>query len=157
MSLFFWLLFVVHVFGRFGRFEVQLSPFWWYWVFLRVLIGVLSFFGQITLVCLAQFETASTTALLRKSIDIILAFVFQIVFFGVSNSFIFFFLQNFTYQFNFKFLKGKPGLLKICGTIIISFAIITSSLKKVFNSNSEKWMKYRLLQLLFSHSKVAEI
>ena len=72
-----------------------------------VLIGVLSFAGQVTLVYLAKIESnyknfycilekitvkyfrcpffilgAGTTALLRKSFDVILAFAFQIIFFS---------------------------------------------------------------------------
>ena len=50
-----------------------------------VLIGILSFGGQVALVVLTKFESASTTALLRKSFDVILAFAFQLIFFGVSS------------------------------------------------------------------------
>ena len=48
-----------------------------------VLIGLSSFFGQIALVTLAKLESASSTALLRKSLDVILAFIFQILIFQV--------------------------------------------------------------------------
>ena len=79
-----------------------------------VLIGVLSFAGQVTLVYLAKIESnlristaylkkyfrfpffilgAGTTALLRKSFDVILAFAFQIIFFN-SVSFLFLLLKK---------------------------------------------------------------
>ena len=83
-----------------------------------VLIGLLSFAGQVTLVYLAKIESnfristaylkkitfmyfrcpffvlgAGTTALLRKSFDVILAFVFQIIFFN-SVSFPFLLLNT---------------------------------------------------------------
>ena len=53
--------------------------------FFIVFIGILSFGGQVALVLLARFESAGTTALLRKSFDVILAFAFQLIFFGVSS------------------------------------------------------------------------
>ena len=52
--------------------------------FCIILIGILSFAGQIAFVCSAKFESASTISMLRKAFDVILAFLFQMIFFGVS-------------------------------------------------------------------------
>jgi len=52
-----------------------------------------------------KFESAGSTALIRKSFDVTLAFIFQIIFFHET-----------------------PGILKICGAILISIAIIMSGL-----------------------------
>ena len=53
-----------------------------------------------------------------------------------------------------KSFQDSPGLLKIFGALIISFTIITSSLKKVFES--EKWMKFRLIRALFSNTSAMQ-
>ena len=52
--------------------------------FLIVLIGLLTFGGQLTLVLLTKVETATFSALLRKTFDVILAFIFQLTIFQVS-------------------------------------------------------------------------
>ena len=52
--------------------------------FYLVLIGFLSFFGQIALTLAALFESAANIGLLRKAFDVVLAFIFQILFFQVS-------------------------------------------------------------------------
>ena len=51
--------------------------------FLIILVGLLTFGGQLTLVLLAKIETASFAALLRKAMDVILAFLFQMTIFQV--------------------------------------------------------------------------
>ena len=53
-------------------------------IFWMVLIGILSFAGQIGISLSAHFESAASLALLRKSFDVIFAFLFQIMFFQVS-------------------------------------------------------------------------
>ena len=53
-----------------------------------------------------------------------------------------------------KSFQDSPGLLKIFGALIISFTIITSSLKKVFES--ERWMKFRLIRALFSNTNAKQ-
>ena len=55
--------------------------------FYLVLIGFLSFFGQIALTLAALFESAANIGLLRKAFDVVLAFIFQILFFQVSLKF----------------------------------------------------------------------
>ena len=52
--------------------------------FYLVLIGFLSFFAQIALTLAALFESAANIGLLRKAFDVVLAFIFQILFFQVS-------------------------------------------------------------------------
>ena len=52
--------------------------------FYLVLIGFLSFFAQISLTLAALFESAANIGLLRKAFDVVLAFIFQILFFQVS-------------------------------------------------------------------------
>ena len=49
-----------------------------------ILIGVLSFFGQITFMMSVYIENAATVALLRNAFHVLFAFIFQIVFFQVS-------------------------------------------------------------------------
>ena len=49
-----------------------------------IVIGCLSFAGQICMVYTVKFESAGSTALIRKSFDVTLAFIFQIIFFHVS-------------------------------------------------------------------------
>lgn len=53
-----------------------------------------------------------------------------------------------------KSFQDSPGLLKVLGALIISFTIITSSLKKVFES--ERWMKFRLIRALFSNTSAKQ-
>jgi hypothetical protein len=52
--------------------------------FYLVLIGFLSFFAQISLTLAALFESAANIGLLVKGFDVVLAFIFQILFFQVS-------------------------------------------------------------------------
>ena len=52
--------------------------------FYLVLIGFLSFFAQIALTLAALFESAANIGLLVKGFDVVLAFIFQILFFQVS-------------------------------------------------------------------------
>ena len=49
-----------------------------------IVIGCLSLAGQICMVYTVKFESAGSTALIRKSFDVTLAFIFQIIFFHVS-------------------------------------------------------------------------
>ena len=53
--------------------------------FLIILVGLLTFGGQLALILLAKIETASFAALLRKAMDVILAFIFQLAIFHVCN------------------------------------------------------------------------
>ena len=52
--------------------------------FYLVLIGFLSFFAQFSLTLAALFESAANIGLLVKGFDVVLAFIFQILFFQVS-------------------------------------------------------------------------
>ena len=53
--------------------------------FYMVLTGVLSFIGQIFFALWTKFENAAAGALLRKAFDVILAFLFQMLFFQVKS------------------------------------------------------------------------
>ena len=80
--------------------------------FYLVLIGFLSFFGQIALTLAALFESAANIGLLRKAFDVVLAFIFQILFFQVS----------------FTITMHKDGLV-LEGILSSVFAHIVSSLE----------------------------
>ena len=71
-------LFLITIMGCFCLPELALERFY------LVLIGFLSFFGQIALTMAALFESAANIGLLRKAFDVVLAFIFQILFFQVS-------------------------------------------------------------------------
>lgn len=87
--------------------------------FFLFLVGILSFLAQSCLVLSAHFENATTVALLKTAFDVFFAFIFQITLF-----------------------KELPSFYKICGTILISFAIISSGSKKIIENLSEDhWMK----------------
>ena len=70
-------LFLITIMGCFCLPELALERFY------LVLIGFLSFFGQIALTMAALFESAANIGLLRKAFDVVLAFIFQILFFQV--------------------------------------------------------------------------
>ena len=53
-----------------------------------ILIGILSFFGQVAFVNSTKFENASSVSTLRKSFDVILALIFQWIFFKVFANFL---------------------------------------------------------------------
>ena len=55
--------------------------------FYLVLIGFLSFFGQIALTLAALFESAANIGLLRKAFDVVLAFIFQKLKYSANLSF----------------------------------------------------------------------
>ena len=87
--------------------------------FYLVLIGVLSFFSQTAIVVSAQFETAATVALLIKGFDVMFAFIFQIIFFWQI-----------------------PGYFSIFGALLISLAVISSAIKRLFEDSKEvHWLK----------------
>jgi hypothetical protein len=54
------------------------------WVLL-FLVGVLSFLGQIMLTIACKIENAGLVSLIRKSFDIVLSFLVQILVLGVSS------------------------------------------------------------------------
>ena len=95
--------------------------------FLAAMIGILGFFAQIALVTLTRFESASGSALLRKSFDVVLAFAFQIIIF-----------------------QDIPGYMKLLGTLLISVTIFTSTFKKIYAQDNSRFARNKILRFLFS-------
>ncbi len=70
--------------------------------------GVFSFFSSTAMTLALQVEEAGTVSVIRRTSDILVAFAIQIIFFG-----------------------EVPGLLSICGSIVITLTVVTTSVRTV--------------------------
>ena len=123
--------------------------------FLIILVGLLTFGGQLALILLAKIETASFAALLRKAMDVILAFIFQLAIFHVCTSLTLFYLEIYfkiLSRSSHSFFQEIPNSLKIIGTLLIASAIFIASGKKLIHQLDKDHLLRRFSLIIFLYS-----
>lgn len=95
--------------------------------YLMVGVGLISFLAQILLTVSLQLEEAGKVSIMRKSGDILFAFLFQITIFNEI-----------------------PGVWSVAGAVIVTMAVLLSSIKKIVdNLPTDHIIKIKYLSCLY--------